>query len=79
MIPAFPYSPLTLRQGFIRLVMAKDDADRISCLLRELGDPANRAAQFVCAIAIANPDGEIVFHTEGICLSKILNALQGES
>jgi XTP/dITP diphosphohydrolase len=57
----------------------KDDADRISRLLSELGNTANRTAQFVCVIALANPNGEIVCHTEGICPSKILNASQGES
>ncbi len=56
----------------------KDDADRISRLLNELGDTANRAAQFVCAIAIANPEGEIICHAEGICPGEILAAPQGE-
>ncbi|NJM77029.1 MAG: RdgB/HAM1 family non-canonical purine NTP pyrophosphatase [Acaryochloridaceae cyanobacterium RU_4_10] len=56
----------------------KDDADRISRLLRELGDTPNRAAQFVCAIALANPNGEIVCHAEGICPGEILTAPQGE-
>jgi XTP/dITP diphosphohydrolase len=56
----------------------KDDADRISRLLRELGATPNRAAQFVCAIALANPNGEIVCHAEGICPGEILTAPQGE-
>jgi XTP/dITP diphosphohydrolase len=56
----------------------KDDADRISRLLSELGNTANRAAQFVCAIAIANPEGEIVCHAEGICPGEILTAPQGD-
>jgi XTP/dITP diphosphohydrolase len=38
----------------------KDDTDRISRLLKELGDTVNRAAQFVCVIALANPEGEIM-------------------
>ena len=54
-----------------------DDADRIGRLLRELGDTSNRAAQFVCAIAVANPDGNIVILEEGICRGEILFAPQG--
>ena len=54
-----------------------DDADRISRLLRELGETNNRAAQFVCAIAVANPDGQIVILEEGICRGEILLAPQG--
>ncbi len=55
----------------------RNDTDRISRLLRELGDTANRAAQFVCAIAVARPNGEIACHSEGICPGEILNQPQG--
>ena len=55
-----------------------DDADRISRLLRELGDSNNRAAQFVCAIAVANPSGEIVIQEVGICPGEILREVQGD-
>ncbi|NJR51205.1 MAG: RdgB/HAM1 family non-canonical purine NTP pyrophosphatase [Leptolyngbyaceae cyanobacterium CSU_1_3] len=41
------------------------DGDRISRLLRELGDAPDRRAQFVCAIAVAQPDGEIVLAAVG--------------
>lgn len=54
-----------------------DDADRIDRLLRELGETNNRVAQFVCAIAVANPDGKIVILEEGICPGEILLAPQG--
>jgi XTP/dITP diphosphohydrolase len=53
------------------------DSDRIARLLRELGDRTNRQAQFVCAIAIARPDGAIALQTEGICPGEILNAPRG--
>lgn len=36
-----------------------------------------RGAQFVCAIAIALPDGR-TFHVEGVCRGTILHALRGE-
>ncbi len=55
-----------------------DDADRISRLLRELGDSSPRAAQFVCAIAVANPAGEVVIQEVGICPGEILHETQGD-
>jgi XTP/dITP diphosphohydrolase len=55
----------------------QDDADRIARLLRELGDTLQRSAQFVCAIALARPDGEIVSQAEGICPGEILYEIQG--
>lgn len=55
----------------------KDDSDRISRLLQELGDTANRQAQFVCAVAIADPDGAIALQELGICPGEILFAPQG--
>lgn len=55
----------------------QDDADRIARLLRELGDTIQRSAQFVCAIALARPDGTIVGQAEGVCLGDILYEMQG--
>jgi XTP/dITP diphosphohydrolase len=54
------------------------DQNRIDRLLSELGDKPDRAAQFVCAIAIARPDGAIILQTEGICPGEILHAPQGK-
>lgn len=54
------------------------DAERISRLLRELGDTENRQAQFICAVAVANPDGEIVLQSEGVCQGEILYQVRGE-
>lgn len=54
------------------------DQERISRLLRELGNEQNRQAQFVCAIAIARPDGAIALQAEGICRGEILNAPLGD-
>lgn len=48
------------------------DSDRISRLLRELGDITNRQAQFVCAVAVAYPSGEIALQSLGICQGEIL-------
>ncbi len=55
------------------------DQERISRLLRELGDEQNRQAQFVCAVAIARPDGAIALQAEGICRGEILPAPRGTS
>ena len=53
------------------------DQDRIERLLRELSDSKNRNAQFVCAIAIANPSGVIALEIEGICPGQVLSAPRG--
>ncbi|WP_308256528.1 non-canonical purine NTP pyrophosphatase [Geminocystis sp. GBBB08] len=37
----------------------KTDFDRINRLLTELKDSIDRQAQFVCAIAIANPESDL--------------------
>jgi len=55
----------------------KTDAERISRLLEELSDEPNRQAQFVCAVAIASPDGVIVLQAEGICRGEILHTPRG--
>ncbi|MBW4538696.1 MAG: RdgB/HAM1 family non-canonical purine NTP pyrophosphatase [Myxacorys chilensis ATA2-1-KO14] len=54
------------------------DADRIERLLRELSERPDREARFVCAIAVARPDGAIAVQTEGICPGEILLAPRGE-
>ena len=55
----------------------KTDKERIDRLLKELGTTTNRTAQFICAIAIATPDGEIALQTEGICQGEILTSPRG--
>ncbi|MBD2529188.1 RdgB/HAM1 family non-canonical purine NTP pyrophosphatase [Nostoc flagelliforme FACHB-838] len=56
---------------------ATTDSERIARILRELGNEKNRQAQFVCAVAIARPDGAIVLESEGICRGEILHAPRG--
>lgn len=56
----------------------KTDTDRIGRLLRELGNTENRQAQFICAVAVANPQGEIVLQSQGICKGEILYEIRGE-
>jgi len=56
----------------------KTDIDRIARLLKELGDEINRQAQFVCVVAIASPEGNIILQCEGICRGEILHAPRGD-
>lgn len=57
------------------------DADRRNLLLSELSKTgsANRRARFICAIAIAAADGEVLNVSEGICEGAITLAPRGES
>jgi XTP/dITP diphosphohydrolase len=57
---------------------APTDATRIQRVLDELRDQPHRGAQFVCAIAVARPNGEIVICEEGICRGEILAAARGD-
>jgi XTP/dITP diphosphohydrolase len=54
------------------------DSDRINRVLRELGTQENRQAQFVCAIAIAHPNGAIALQSTGVCHGEILHAPRGD-
>lgn len=50
---------------------APTDAACIERLLKELANVSDRTAQFVCAIALARPDGSIALEAEGSCPGKI--------
>jgi XTP/dITP diphosphohydrolase len=55
----------------------QSDTARNRKLLAELGDHPHRHAQFVCAVAIARPDGTIALSSEGICEGEILTEMVG--
>ena len=62
---------------------AATDSARIERLLRELStagahDHATRSACFTAALALANPQGEVVLEVEGLCPGLILEAPRGE-
>ena len=62
---------------------ADSDAARIERLLHELAaagaqTPHSRAAHFTAALALANPQGDVVLEVEGICPGMILEAPRGE-
>jgi XTP/dITP diphosphohydrolase len=54
------------------------DPERIDRILSELGEQPQRQAQFVCAIAVAAPDGKIAIDAIGICKGEILYAPVGD-
>ncbi len=58
---------------------AETDPQRIERLLGELGNELNRQGQFVCAVALARPDGSIATITEGVCPGEILRRPRGEN
>ena len=55
----------------------KTDTERIQRLLDELGNEQDRSAQFVCVVALAQPNGKIACHAEGICPGEILRTPRG--
>jgi XTP/dITP diphosphohydrolase len=64
--------------GIFSARYAATDATRIDRVLAELQSKSDRRAQFVCAIAVARPDGTIVIQEEGICRGEILKSLRGD-
>lgn len=65
------------RPGIYSARYAPTVPEQIERVLRELGDNPERLAQFVCALAIAQPDGTIALKTEGICHGEILYSPRG--
>ncbi len=55
------------------------DSKRIERLLRELGNSENRRGKFVCAVAVARPDGSIVLEAEGVCQGEITRSPRGKN
>ena len=54
-----------------------DDASNTARLLRELDGVADRRARFVCAIALARPDGAIAATATGVCEGAIPLSARG--
>lgn len=65
------------RPGIYSARYAPTVGEQIERVLTELGDNPNRQAQFICAIAIARPDGKIALEVEGICRGEILHNPRG--
>ena len=56
---------------------APTDAERVQRLLHELGDSPYRGASFLSAMALADPAGQTVLESEGICRGQILQSPSG--
>ncbi len=54
-----------------------DDAGNNRKLISELRGIENRAARYVCALALANPQGEVVAAVHGVSEGQILDAPRG--
>ncbi|OIP72190.1 MAG: non-canonical purine NTP pyrophosphatase, RdgB/HAM1 family [Oscillatoriales cyanobacterium CG2_30_44_21] len=57
--------------GVLSARYAETDQARIDRVLQELGDTPHRQSRYVCAIAIASPDGEIFADAIGTCEGAI--------
>ena len=69
--------------GVLSARYADSDSARIARLLQELeaagaDSPAARSAHFTAALALANPQGEVVLEVEGLCPGQILTAVRGD-
>jgi len=53
-----------------------DDNERNDLILKEMNEKVDRAARFVCVIAIAFPDGKILT-SEGFCEGSIIEEKRG--
>jgi XTP/dITP diphosphohydrolase len=57
---------------------ADSDGARVERLLSAMVGISDRRGQFVCALALARPDGTIALETEGICGGVILTEPRGQ-
>ena len=56
-----------------------DDSANVAKLLQQLAHADNRRARFVCAVAIAEPDGEVTATARGACEGAIALAPRGQA
>lgn len=66
------------RPGVHSARYAATDAERITRLLRELDDAADRNAHFVCVLTLANPSGRCI-STRGTCAGSIAQSARGSN
>jgi len=52
-------------------------AGKMDLVLERLRDADSRAARFTCSIAFSEPNGEVIFTTEGICPGTIAESPHG--
>jgi non-canonical purine NTP pyrophosphatase (RdgB/HAM1 family) len=65
------------RPGLFSARYAPTDHERLHRLLKELADSLYRGASFISAMALADPSGQVVAESEGICRGLILRTPEG--
>ena len=55
------------------------DAENNALLLRQMKFQISRVCRFRCALALANPKGQIIAETDGICEGMLLHEPMGEN
>ena len=63
--------------GLFSARYAETPQKRINRVLSEMQDKTNRAAEFVCAMTLVNPQGEVAFACKGICKGSITQKQAG--
>lgn len=58
---------------------AETPQKRIERVLTEMKDKTNRTAEFVCAMTLINPQGEVAFACKGICKGSITQEPAGSN
>ena len=54
------------------------DSDNNNLLLANMLNKQERGCRFFCALAVAQPDGHVLFETEGFCEGELLYAEKGQ-
>lgn len=67
------------RPGIHSARYAETPAKRIDRVLNEMKGVENREAQFVCAMTLINPQGEVELACRGVCDGSISEAPRGEN
>lgn len=65
------------KPGIFSARYGPSDHERIHRILHELGDSLYRGGQFVTAMALADPEGNVVLESQGICRGLILREPEG--
>lgn len=65
--------------GLFSARYAETPQKRINRVLSEMQGKTNRAAEFVCAMTLVNPQGEVAFACKGVCKGSITQEPAGSN
>jgi len=65
------------KPGIYSARYAETPAKRIERVLSEMEDKTDRDAEFVCAMTLINPEGEVEFAYKGVCKGSITRKASG--